>query len=65
MGDDREGFVMTDLTPRQILDAMARALDKTARRFADQKPNQMGEKSRPHQALEDAGDQSFDNGRPD
>jgi hypothetical protein len=55
---------MTDLTPRQILDAMARALDKTARRFADQKPNQMGEKSRSHQALENAGDQSFDNGRP-
>jgi hypothetical protein len=32
---------INDMTPRQILDAMSRALDTVARRFAEQKPNQM------------------------
>jgi hypothetical protein len=54
---------MTDLTPRQILDAMERALDKIARRFANQKPDQMTEQPQ-RQTLEEAADQSFDNGRP-
>jgi len=54
---------MTDLTPRQILDAMERALDKVARRFANQKPERPSEHSQPHAELEDAADQSFDSGR--
>jgi hypothetical protein len=55
---------MTDLTIRQILDAMARALDKTARRFANQKPDQMSENPRPYPALDDAGDQRYESRRP-
>jgi hypothetical protein len=31
---------INDMTPRQILDAMARALDRVARRFTDQKLDQ-------------------------
>jgi hypothetical protein len=55
---------MTDMTLRQILDAMARALDKTASRFANQKPDQMNEHSERGQALEDAADQSYKSRRP-
>jgi len=54
---------MTDLTIRQILDAMTRALDETACQFADQKPKQLSENSRPRQELDEAPDQSFDSGR--
>jgi hypothetical protein len=32
---------MTELTPRQILDAISRALEKTARQFAKDKSGQM------------------------
>jgi hypothetical protein len=32
---------MTELTPRQILDAISRALEKTARQFAKDKSEQM------------------------
>jgi hypothetical protein len=54
---------MTDLTIRQILDAMTRALDETARRFADRKPERLSGKPQPPKELEDAADQSFDSGR--
>ena len=36
-----KGPAINDMTPRQILDAMSRALDTVARRFAEQKPDQM------------------------
>jgi hypothetical protein len=55
---------MTEMTIRQILDAMARALDKTASRFANQKPDQMKEHTERRQALEDAADQSYESRRP-
>jgi len=32
---------INDMTPRQILDAITRALDRVARRFAEPKPDQM------------------------
>jgi hypothetical protein len=54
---------MTDLTIRQILDAMTRALDETARHFADKKPERASEDRQSHPELEGAADQSFDNGR--
>lgn len=54
---------MTDLTIRQILDAMTRALDETARRFAEQKPKRLGEHAQPHSEPEDGSYQSFDSGR--
>jgi hypothetical protein len=50
---------MTDLTPRQILYAMERALDKIARRFANQKPTEQ----RQQQTLGEAADQSFESRR--
>jgi len=55
---------MTDLSIRQILDAMARALDKTASRFASQKTDQMNEPMQRRQGLEDAAGQSYENQRP-
>jgi hypothetical protein len=54
---------MTDLTIRQILDAMTRALDTTARRFADQKPQQTGGNAQPRPVLEDTGNQSYESRR--
>ena len=54
---------MTDLTIRQILDAMTRALDETARHFAEQKSKRLSEHPLPYPELEDAADQSFDSGR--
>jgi hypothetical protein len=36
MGDDRKGADMTDLTPRQILDAIRRGLEETWRRIDDE-----------------------------
>ena len=50
---------MTDLTPRQILDAIERALDRTARRFASQKVDQVSESAQPRRELDDSADQSF------
>jgi hypothetical protein len=55
---------MTDLTIRQILDAMTRALDTTARRFANQKSDQVGENPQPRRELEDSADQTFERRRP-
>jgi hypothetical protein len=52
---------MTDLTIRQILDAMTRALDTTARRFANQNRD---ENVQPRRELEDSADQSFESRRP-
>jgi hypothetical protein len=52
---------MTDLTIRQILDAMTRALDTTARRFASQSRS---ENAQPRQELEDSADQKFEGRRP-
>ena len=51
---------MTDLTIRQILDAMTRALDTTARRFANQNRS---ENAQPRRELEDSADQSFESRR--
>jgi hypothetical protein len=55
---------MTDLTPRQILDAVERALDAVARRFANQKAHQITENPQPRRELDDSADQTFENGRP-
>jgi hypothetical protein len=55
---------MTDLTPRQMLDAIERALDTIARRFANQKTHQIGEIAQPGRELEDSGDQTFESRRP-
>jgi hypothetical protein len=41
---------MTDLTPRQILDAVREALEETARRFARDKGGQAPELSQPKQS---------------
>jgi hypothetical protein len=54
---------MTDLTIRQILDAMTHALDETARRFAEQKSKRLSENTQPRQELDEAADQSFNSGR--
>jgi hypothetical protein len=55
---------MTDLTIRQILDAMTRALDTTARRFANQKAEQASENPQARPVLEDSADQTFESRRP-
>jgi hypothetical protein len=55
---------MTDLTPRQILDAIERALNTTARRFANRKPDQTAGNTQPRRELEDSADQSFERRRP-
>ena len=55
---------MTDLTIRQILDAMTRALDTTARRFANQKADKINEDTQSRRELEDSADQSFESRRP-
>jgi hypothetical protein len=55
---------MTDLTIRQILDAMTRALDTTARRFADKKLDQGSEATQPRRELDDSADQTFESRRP-
>ncbi|MBV8752425.1 MAG: hypothetical protein JO328_06160 [Hyphomicrobiales bacterium] len=54
---------MTDLTIRQILDAMTRALDETARHFAKQKSKRAREHPQLRSELEDAADQNYDSGR--
>ena len=41
MGDDRKGVAMTDLTPRQILDAIRRGLEETWRRIDETTAGQM------------------------
>jgi len=56
---------MTDLTIRQILDAMSRALDTTARRFANQKSDQASDDAQPRRELDDSADQTFERRRPD
>jgi hypothetical protein len=56
---------MTDLTPRQILDAIERALDTTARRFANRKPDQTARNPQPRRELDDSADQPFESGRSD
>jgi len=55
---------MTDLTIRQILDAMTRALDTTARRFASQKTDQGSEDAQRRRELDDSADQTFESRRP-
>jgi hypothetical protein len=55
---------MTDLTIRQILDAMTRALDTTARRFANQKADQISDKAQSRRELDDSADQTFESRRP-
>jgi hypothetical protein len=53
---------MTDLTPRQMLDAIERALDRVAARFASQK---VGENAEQRRELDDSADQTFETRRPD
>jgi hypothetical protein len=62
VGDDRKGKEMTELTPREILDAIRRGLEETARRLAGKKPEQAPEK--PRQAASIAGEQSSRAQRP-
>jgi hypothetical protein len=38
MGEDRGGPTVREMTPREILDAVDRALDETSGRLAAQKP---------------------------
>jgi len=52
---------MTELTPREILDAIRRGLEETARRLAGKKPEQAPEKPRQASA---AGEQSSRAQRP-
>jgi hypothetical protein len=53
---------MTELTPREILDAIRRGLEETARRLAGKKAEQAPEK--PRQAANIAGEQSSRAQRP-
>jgi hypothetical protein len=41
MGNDRKGETVTEKTPREILDAIDKALEETAARLAAQKPGQI------------------------
>jgi hypothetical protein len=50
-GLKEKGPAIGDMTPRQILDAMTRALDTVARRFAERKSDQMSGPP-PHQPIE-------------
>jgi hypothetical protein len=54
---DEKRPAINDMTPRQILDAMTRALDRVARRFADQKVDQSSE-SPPHRPIDKPPDRS-------
>jgi hypothetical protein len=47
LGDHQQGHAMTDLTPRQILDAIREALEETGRRYAREKGGQTPEPSQP------------------
>jgi hypothetical protein len=42
---------MTELTPREILDAIRRGLEETARRFAKEKSEQTTRRAQPDQAI--------------
>jgi hypothetical protein len=41
MGADRKGQAVTEKTPREILDAIDKALEQTAARLATAKPRQL------------------------
>lgn len=41
---------MTELTPREILDAIRRGLEETARRFGGSKPDQAQQRAAPQPA---------------
>ena len=41
MGKDREGEPVKEMTPREILDAIDKALEETALRLATEKPRQV------------------------
>jgi hypothetical protein len=47
MVDDRKGLSMTDLTPREILEAIRRGLEETARRFAGRGADAIDEQRKP------------------
>jgi hypothetical protein len=57
VGYDREGFTMTELTPREILEAIRRGLEETARRFTDRKPDEMKKHPQPSPPNENVKDQ--------
>ena len=50
-GNDQDGLAMTDLTAREILDAIRRGLEETARKLAGNAPGQAH--SRPDQPSDD------------
>jgi len=56
MGHDRKGQTVTEKTPREILDAIDKALEETAARLAAAKPTQA--RQRPQS------DKSASRGRP-
>jgi len=56
MGEDRKGNTVREMTPREILDAIDRALEETSRQLAAQKPRQIPQPSQP--------DRSIARGRP-
>jgi hypothetical protein len=47
MGDDRKGKTVTEKTPREILDAIDKALEETAARLTAAKPRQLLSRPRP------------------
>lgn len=57
MGDDRKGAGMTDLTPRQILDAIRRGLEETWRRIDE-------ENMKKHLQSRERTDEFAETGRP-
>jgi hypothetical protein len=61
MGEYQQSHAMTDLTPRQILDAIRDALEETARRFAKHKDGQTLEPSLPKQSTDVAVERDPDN----
>jgi hypothetical protein len=49
---------MTELTPREILDAIRRGLEETARRFSREKAEQKPQRARPDQAIKEENSQT-------
>jgi hypothetical protein len=49
---------MTELTPREILDAIRRGLEETAQRFAREKSEQRPRHAQPDQAIKEENSQT-------
>jgi hypothetical protein len=66
LDDDRKGHAshaMTDLTPREILDAIRRGLEQTARRFGNVTPNHALQHPQPSKPTDDAKEPDSQNRR--